>query len=416
MNARVRSTLNPELGDRKINFSVKGKIRPGIKVPTRAAQKIPGVIKAYEEGMAVKASYDDIVKNMRQVEKCPKYPLTPSNAPYFRAEPHDFTDPDMARYILDTYGEQREGDDQPRLYRFPVFFPSENIDLIFREQFEAWSASQRLRWSETDPVNGKLMCKKLEDLESDKSRRRRWGGRAEDTVGPCDPNSCDLFHKGFCKHMGSLFFWIPGTGGSGVIELEFSSIYASMNIMDKLTMVSQAFALMDDKYSIMKLIDGKPIFWISKTKQNVSVIDWEKGEANKQAQYIIQLDDSGLDMAKVLNLDETPKLAAPESRTALPPAGQREQIDLGTGEIMTASEDNTITGEAEPVPEHEDEVDKVIRLRKELSAEFKRLGWSAQDTEDWVVANYDSKDAVHNPESLQSMIDALRLIKAEAPF
>ena len=430
MHARVRQTgtLHAAAAVQQQRLPVVGKIRPGIKVPTAKARAIPGVMEAYTAGLKAGATYDDITLAMKKISGCPAYPLTPKNSPYFRVHPSDFA-PGQAEKIMELYATKRPGDSQPHLYSFPVVFPSDDIDIVFREQFEAWKASEIMHWSE----NGK--CMQRQQLKPDQNRRKRqWGGRPTEVVGPCDPNNCDFFGNGDCKHMGSLYFWIPGVTGVGVIELEFSSIYASMGIMEVLEMVQVGMG------RIKGTLGGKPIFTISKTQQDVSVMDWQAGKAKRQGQQIIRLEASGLDMTRVLADQESRQLESskPAARLVAPEPeqddtvieyAQSEEIDEETGEVMQGDEPPPIEEElqqsdaSEPEPEAKQRKPAsaaVKALRKQVADLLPALKWSAADLEEFVVGNYKSVEAMHDEAKLREIVASLIAVlpakKSEAPY
>lgn len=343
MSARVRSTLHSARAAQAQRLPVTGKIRPGIKVLTAKARAIQGAQKVYDDGVAAGASFDDIEKALKQMQGCPAYPLTPRNAPYFRVVPDDFTTPGAAEAIIERYAA-----DDGNVYTFPVIFPADDLNLIFREGFEAWKASELSFWSEPDPQTGELLCKKRQEIKADKTRRKRWGGRPVETVGPCDPNGCDIFGAGHCMHHGSLYFYVPGCPGVGFIELQFTSIYASLGIGEVLELVQHGLGHIKGTHN------GEPIFWISKKRQEVSRIDWEKGKAERTEQYIISIEARGLDMAKVFAMQEmgtAPMLAAPaKSGGALPYLSNEEREAPGTGEQMEETH-GVLQGEAEETDE-----------------------------------------------------------------
>lgn len=427
MNARVRQTgtLHAAAAVQQQKLPVVGKIRPGIKVPTAKARGVPGVIDAYTAGLKAGATYDDIALAMKKINGCPAYPLTPKNSPYFRVHPSDFA-PGQAEKIMELYATKRPGDSQPHLYSFPVVFPSDDIDIVFREQFEAWKASEIMHWSE----NGK--CMQRQQLKPDQNRRKRqWGGRPTEVVGPCDPNNCDFFGNGDCKHMGSLYFWIPGVTGVGVIELEFSSIYASMGIMEVLEMVQVGMG------RIKGTLGGKPIFTISKIQQDVSVMDWQAGKAKRQGQQIIRLEASGLDMTRILADQESRQLEAPKPVARLvAPANEPEPDDTvieheSVADISQLEEEpeqaEQVPPETEEPPPIEDEPKQrkqtspaVKALRKQVADLLPALKWSAADLEEFVVGNYQSVDAMHDEAKLREIVASLIAVlpakKAEAPY
>lgn len=428
MNARVRqTTLHGAVATQQQRLPVVGKIRPGIKVPTAKAKAVPGVMDAYNAGIEAGASYDDITRAMTQIKGCPAYPLTPKNSPYFRVHQADCA-PGQAEKIMELYATKRPGDKEPHLYSFPVVFPSDDIDLVFREQFEAWKASEIIHWSETDPATGKLNCMQRQQVKPDQNRRKRqWGGRPTEVVGPCDPNSCDLFGDGGCKHIGSLYFWVPGVTGAGVIELEFSSVYASMGVLEVLELVRSGIG------RIKGTLGGKPIFTISKSQQDISVMDWQTGKAKRQGQQIIRLEASGLDMTAYLADQEmrmleapraVPQLAAPQADDWVIDQVPDEEPDEEPVEISDYVEEVSEPEKPEPPPaaaEKPKPTTAVKQLRKQVADLLPVLKWSATDLEEMVVGNYGSTDAMHDEtklhEIVQSMINALPAASTnEAPY
>lgn len=427
MNARVKRSgaLHEERTAQKQTFIVSGKIRPGVKVPTHAAAKHPAMVDAYQQGVAAGASYDDITRMMKAAEPGFKsnYPLVPRNSPSFRVMQADFAIPGAVNTLIDLYGEKRGTDKEKQLYTFPIVFPSADIDSIFTEQFEAWSRSQILHWSD----NGN--CMKIQDVKPDKSKRKRWGPRDHEVVGPCDPNECDLFGKGECKHMGSLFFWIPGLTGVGVIQLDFTSIYASMGIMEMLETVQKGLkSIPGVDLDINGMLKGKPIFQISKQLRDVSMMDWETGKPKKQQQQIIQLEAPGLDMCKLLEEQATKKLAGPEEvkqievtdadKTLLDAITEAE-IESAEGVTKINPEDDTtveavtVGPTAEEIAEAEKTKQLVAQLRGVLADEMRRLGTDGDGLVEWMKHNKYTADDTHDPDRLQAMIEDMKKLVVE---
>lgn len=277
-------------------FPVAGKIRAGIKVMTKATAAIAGAPDIYARGIRCGASFKDIEASLINHPGCTANPLTPSNVGYFRVCAEDFSTPGAAAEIMKRYA----GPDG-LLREFPVIFPSDNIDLVFRESFEAWNAKELVRWSDIDSATGTLGCMRRQDVTPEQRQSRRkhfWGGRKVDKIGPCDPNTCDLFGSGKCKHNGTLYFYVPGCPGVGVIELEFSSFYASSGIMRTLTFVQSGLGHIQGTYK------GKPIFWISKVLRDVSRVDYEKGKTTRTEHWIITIDARGVDMSELFAAQE----------------------------------------------------------------------------------------------------------------
>jgi hypothetical protein len=372
---------------------VAGKLRPGVKVLTKAAAGNPALVTLYNEGVAAGASFDDIATAISKVKGAPTYPLTPRNVPWFTARQGDFATPGAATKLLDLYGEVRHGDPERHIYTLPIIFPSDDLDLVFREQFEAWKASELHRWSEPDPETGVLQCMKRVEVAPDKSARRRWGGRPTDAERPCDPNDCVLFGKGECKHVASLAFWVPGVTGTGVIELTFTSIYASIGIPETLEMVRAGLG------RISGLHNGRPIFWLSKGRDRVSRMNWETGKPEKTEQWIIRLEASGLDMVEVLTcMGVQAALPAPETAKVL--ALEEPAPPIAEPPIS-----------AEPIPQATTPPDPAIReLRAQLAALRDTLGWEDADLKEWVDGqNYVGEAPTRDAMCLTDMVAKLHL-------
>ena len=306
-------TLHSARAAQQQRLPVSGKIRPGIKVLTAKVAAMPGATKVYDEGMSIGASFDDIEKTLKaKIKNCPESPLIPRNAPYFRVSDDDFATPGAAAAIMKRYA-AADG----FLYEFPIIFPSDDIDLIFRRSFEAWRASELSFWSEVNPSTGELDCMRRQAIKPTQGPNRRkyfWGGRPIERVGPCDPNTCEIFGIGHCKHHCTLYFYVPGCPGVGVIELDFTSAYAYAGIMEILTFVKTGLGHIKGTHN------SQPIFWISQLKEDVSRVDYDKGKAERSEQWIIKIEAPGLDMAEVFALQETGavlSLPAPPQRMLL---------------------------------------------------------------------------------------------------
>ena len=288
-----------------------GTIRAGIKVLTQAAAKIAGATDIYRRGVEAGVSFDDIARELGKLPGIPKTPLTPRNVPYFTARPGDFRNPAHAKLLMDLYGETRDGDPVRRLYGFPIVLPSDDIDLFFPEQFEAWSASELHRWSQQNPNTGFLDCMRRDPVPP--KAGRRFGGRPIVKDRDCDPNDCKLFAAGQCKHQGALYFWIPGIPSAELFTLSFTSVYAPLQIGPTLDLVRGGLGRVSGLYN------GEPMFRLQKEHQRVAAINPDTGKPEKQAQWIITM-AATIDMMSVLRRAEQPALPPPAADhvTALP--------------------------------------------------------------------------------------------------
>ena len=393
-SARVRRT--DDVNSAPARLPVAGKIRPGVKILTPTAAKNAKLVRIYEKGLADGGiPFDEIERGLHEIDGCPKHPLMPRNSPSFRVLQADFQAPGATQTIIDLYGEIRDGDTERKLYSFPIIFPSDDNDIIFREQFEAWRSRERERWSAPGP-DGDLHCMRLGEVDA-KAKRRQWGGRPHEDLGICDPNGCALFGAGKCKHTASLNFWSPGVIGVGLIELAFTSIYASMEIVDLIDLVRAGLGQVKGTHN------GIPIFRISKTHKKVSRIDWETGEVGMAAQWIIRL-SADLDMAAVLGGETQPALAAPSTPAALPAPAQTGPVIAPDQEKPAPPTDEAPTDEAPPAPDRHEET---ARLRSRLSTLVRRLGWGAAELQEYLSEKGYAKEDTHSPDKLTAIIDGL---------
>ena len=346
--------------------AVIGKIRPGIKVLTKAAARNKKLVETYERGIAAEASFDDIEKVLKTVDGCPKYPLTPRETSYFRAIQGDFRIPGAAAAITDAYAEVRHGDPEPRLYSFPVFFrtratdPRSPIDQVFDEYFVAYDSTGRLRWSEILEPGGDVMCMKYADLQKG---GRRFHKRPTEAVEPCHPDTCPIFASKTCQHKGRLYFYVPVVRGTAPISLEFTSVYAKLNIGPVLEDVLDGLGRISGTYK------GEPLFRVSKTREKVAYVDPETGKPSKVPHWIIGL-SSPIDMFFLAVEQE--KLPAPDQDMERLPSPER-----AVAEHEPEPEPEPEPAVAEPEPETEPKT-SVADLRKQLNSIREQLNWSPE--------------------------------------
>ena len=129
------ASLPTLLGQAPARIPTGGKIRPGIMVLTRKAAERTEAKAIYTQGVAEGRSFEAIEKELAQALPQLKSPLVPRNVPWFTVRRSDFPNPEIAREILDTYGEDRgQGH---RLYRFPVVFPSDHWQTVMPHELAA---------------------------------------------------------------------------------------------------------------------------------------------------------------------------------------------------------------------------------------------------------------------------------------
>jgi hypothetical protein len=431
--AAATEAMQGSLHDARTRAQVIGRIRPGVKVLTKAAQAIPGAVAIYKEGWEVGASFETIEKRLKQIQGMPKYPLVPKNVPWFRACREDWQDPEQADILMDLYAEQREGDKAPRLYWFPVVFTSEDLDTIFEESFEAWSARELRFWSRVDPGTGYVHCMQKADpsVFSKRGAKQHWGGRPDVVRRLCNPNDCTEFLGGECCHYGTLRFSIPGIQGLGSVELTFRSVLAKLGISDILETVQQI------RGSWTGLHNGEPFFWLSKQHREVGRVDWSSGEVSRTQQEIITLSVRGVDLIELhaAAMQRFPALAAPETGNtpapATPPSREPEpmpddddQPERPAAQVETAPEKEDdpppVPTKEEPKPaaaaparrgrkpkaaapaedaeaeKHRQGVIAMNEAWERFEAARKRLGWSTEDAEEWLVGQPENTDCAYD--------------------
>ena len=129
------------LGQGPARIPTGGKIRAGIKVLTKKAAEQPQAKAIYDQGVAAGQSFEQIERAIAEALPNLKTALVPRNVPWFTVRAQDFPNPEIAREILDAYGEDRgEG---RRLYRFPVVFPSDYWQTVMPHELAAWGAHEK---------------------------------------------------------------------------------------------------------------------------------------------------------------------------------------------------------------------------------------------------------------------------------
>src|SRR5687767_7363307 len=103
----TKGPLPTVLGQGAVRIPTGGKIRAGIKVLTKNAASNPKAKEIYEHGVLNEKSFDEIEKEIAQAIPELQNPLTPKNVPWFTVRPQDFPNPEIARQIMEAYGEDR---------------------------------------------------------------------------------------------------------------------------------------------------------------------------------------------------------------------------------------------------------------------------------------------------------------------
>lgn len=305
------------LGQLAPRIPTAGRIRAGIKVLTKAAAAHAQAQAIYDAGVAAGRSFDSIEDELVQALPNLRSPLVPKNVPWFTVRGGDFSHPDLARQIMNTYGEDR-GDGMRRLYRFPVVFPSDNWQLVMPHELVAHGSQERKFWSEYAKDGTRCcMCYAPVPLNSGGTRAIRvFGGRKavprEENGGLCEPEACPQYQAKRCNLSGRFVFYIPGISSLSAFELPTTSFYAISLALQKF----QTVAFMRGG-KISGFLDGKTPFFISKRLMDVPRID-EEGHAVRVQQWIIEL-EAPLDVTALLrpNDDEALLTQAATARVTL---------------------------------------------------------------------------------------------------
>ena len=273
------------LGERQARIPTGGKIRAGIKVIKSAVANNETAVDIYERGVAAGAAWDVIDNRIQKQCGINKACLVPKATEHFGVKRADFSVPEMADRILELYGEDRgEG---VKLYKFPVIFALDTWLANMPHGLKAFTSSDLRFWSEY-ATDGTRFCNTRKKVEIDprsKRARRAFGGRPKVILGQCKPNQCPEYQADNCKLSGSLIFFIPNIPGSSAIELSIKSYYAMEQWRQQMGMVA---LLLGGKIS--GLLNDKPIFWLTKKRDSISMIDPITGQAKRRKAWIVHLE------------------------------------------------------------------------------------------------------------------------------
>ncbi|WP_431831606.1 hypothetical protein [Cupriavidus consociatus] len=344
------------LEERPMRPPIIGKIRPGIKVLTKAAREKPEAVRIHDAGLARGESFERIAAEIIRATGI-KMPMVPKNVPWFTCRASDFANPALAEDIVQRYGEDRNDGNGHRLWRFPVVFVFDDWLSNMPNQLVAWTHSGRQYFSEYGP-DGRRYCKMyappVRDARANRAKRM-WGGRTiilrqdEDVPdGICDPQECPQYQSGHCNLSASFYFSVPCATGLGLIEMPTTSIY----VLQKAHAAMQTVAMARGRLVGVK-------FWMSKQEVEISRID-DGGKPVRQMQWLITL-DAEIDIAALLDGSDRPVPAlelANQAADAL--EGERRAgpddvdnlvHDSGVGDGPSLPAHNA---DAEPSPEDDD--------------------------------------------------------------
>ncbi|MEM5371877.1 hypothetical protein V4C53_38470 [Paraburkholderia azotifigens] len=307
--------------ERSIRPPIIGKIRPGIKVLTRAMQGNPQAVALYNDMVAAGDSYETIGKVLESKLNL-RNALIPRNVSHFVCRRSDFSNPETADEILRLYGEDRG--DGIKLHRFPVMFAFDDWLRNVPNQMAVYTTSSRQFFSEYGH-DGKRYCKTYAPAERDaraKRARRTFGGRTviqrqdnDIPDGICDPHVCPQYQDRKCNLTAAFVFAIPDVKGLGLIELPTNSIY----VLQKAYSAMQTVSLARGRLTGTR-------FWISKKEFDITRID-DNGQPVRQKQMLTVL-DADIDLGALLDAgDETqPAIEAASRAVALIESGGSVEV------------------------------------------------------------------------------------------
>jgi hypothetical protein len=325
-----------------------GKIRPGIMVLTRKAAERPEAKAIYARGVAEGHSFEQIERTLAEAIPQLKAPLVPRNVPWFTVRASDFPNPEIARDILEAYGEDRgQGH---RLYRFPVVFPSDHWQTVMPHELAAWSSHEKRFWSQYAPDGQARHCMRHAPVPVDDTGRRTiriFGGRKavprEENGGICDPESCREYQARQCNLTGRFLFFIPGIRSISALELPTTSFYAMSAAIQRF----QAIAMMRGGRISGFLGRDRTTFFLTKVLKDVPHID-EQGRAVRVPQWIIEL-EAPVDVTALLRDQEDEESVLQQAQLSTQiledrPLGESDRLDGAAHATASDDAESTLPG------------------------------------------------------------------------
>jgi len=327
------------LGQGPARIPTGGKIRAGIKALTAKAAAVPEAVDIYERGLAAGDSFVQVEQALMAALPQLKSPLVPKNVPWFTVREKDFSNPEVARQILEAHGEDR-GDGVKRLYRFPVVFPSDYWQVVMPHELAAWGASEKRYWSEYSPDGRIRYCKQHASVPMDDTGKRvirLFGGRKtvlrEENAGLCDPESCREYQCRHCNLTGRFLFFIPGIRSISAFELPTNSFYAMNAAIQRFETIS---FLRGGRISGF-LDSQRTPFYLTKKRMDVPRID-EQGRAVRVSQWIIDLEAPVDVTALIRHNEEAGGTIGQATHAAHVLGGTLEAAEQGQGDFERAEQ------------------------------------------------------------------------------
>ena len=298
----MKSFLSEMVANNTGVFSVSGKIRAGTKTLTRKASENPTASALYKRVLNGELSFQSAQAEISKSVNIAN-PFFPRNTQCFHAHPWDMESGYVASdKLLSLYGEIRQGDQQPRLYRFPVVFPDVHrggIDVALGSGLAVRGGNAKtVHYQSRYGDDGVRRCVYLPPVVPTREAGRKQFARREFVIrGLCETAHCSEYASGACRFAGTLRFYIPEMPGAGVFSLETGSTHAASEIYLRLASLLQECGTLPNFTS-----DGRPVFWLTKAKKQRVYYD-ENGQQKKGDQWVPVL-ETEIDLAKVKLMQE----------------------------------------------------------------------------------------------------------------
>lgn len=345
MSSIIRDSLMARATSSSNRLPISGKIRAGTKAITKTASQNSFALELFRKAQSGVISFKDAEKEIADKAGI-KFPFFPRNTQHFNVYAHDV---EGGQHVVDTmlqlYGEQREGDTEEKLYRFPIVFPAvPSVEDFFPNEFRV--AQGPIKYHSSYGDDGVRRCLYLKPVDPVQQAKRKKHERRTETVrGECVPGSCPEFGSGACRFGGTLHFYIPGVTGSATFAMATGSTYAAEDIFQRL---DEIIGICGGRMPMFDR-EGNPVFYMTKVKKTRTYFD-EHG-AEKRGEQWVPFVETTLQMSKVLMLAEQRRLqlAAPSavpSVVGLPAAwlpGAMQQATAGT-----AADDDVGAGQIHP--------------------------------------------------------------------
>lgn len=264
-----------------------GKLRPGIKVLKSGCTDLDK--KIYDQMVAEGALWYEIDQKLGN-DKNGKSKLIPNNQDYFTIRPSDCKINPLNAEKLHTLYNDADG----HIRSVPVVFMFNDWFQNIPHKLVNWGSNSAKFLSDYREIDGTMQRVCTSPLPRKPKERPTPGKRPVHVHGPCIPEKCEVYQKGYCKLHGYIQCIIPGTLGAGLWRIETTSIYSLQQIRQTMLMVQ---GITGGRLSGLYK-DGTPVFTIRKIADTISRVDLDSGQSKKQDQDLIYL-DANIDMAEL---------------------------------------------------------------------------------------------------------------------